>query len=262
MFLPQSKKQLCEAVKILRDNSISYFIMGNGSNLLVSDSGYGGVVIKTDNLAAVSVNGQELYVEAGASLARAAAAAMSAGLTGMEFASGIPGSFGGAVCMNAGAYDGELKDILVQVEVIDSSGDMRTLSNAEAEFVYRGSRIQLEGFIVLSGILMLEPGDSKEIQTRSNELNAQRRDKQPLEYPSAGSTFKRPAGHFAGKLIMDSGLAGFSIGGAMVSPKHCGFVINTGGATAADVLNLISHIKTTVNDKFGVELEPEIKFLG
>lgn len=261
MFLPQSKEQLCDAVKILIRHSVPYFIMGNGTNLLVSDEGYRGVIIKTDNLSKAAVNGHKLYAEAGVSLAQAASAALNASLTGLEFASGIPGSFGGALCMNAGAYGGEIKDGLTQAEVIDSSGEVYTISNTQAEFSYRGSRIQREGLIVLSGILSLERGEASKIKARSAELNAMRRQKQPLEYPSAGSAFKRPPGHFAGKLIMDSGLSGYSIGGAMVSPKHCGFIINTGGATCAEVLELISYIKTTVQEQFEIELKPEIKII-
>jgi UDP-N-acetylmuramate dehydrogenase len=261
MIIPQTRDQLFEAVHIARQKSVACFIIGNGTNILAADAGYRGVIIKTDSLSKITVSDDTLNIEAGASLARVATAAMNAGLAGMEFASGIPGSFGGAVCMNAGAYGGEIKDVLVNVKILNPSGIMHTLSTTQAELSYRNSRISREGFIVLSGTISLEPGDSKQIHERSAKLNSMRREKQPLDYPSAGSTFKRPPGKFAGKLIMDAGLAGFSIGGAMVSLKHCGFIVNTGGATCVDVTSLISHVQDTVNDKFGVELEPEIKFL-
>lgn len=260
---PHSAKEIQKAVEICREEKIPYFILGNGSNLLVSDQGYRGAVIQLwKNVSDIRVEGCLIYAKAGASLAKIASEALEEGLTGMEFAAGIPGTLGGAVVMNAGAYGGEMKDILREVLVMDEQGKIFTLEKKELKLGYRTSAVKEKGYIVLAAVLELQPGDPEEIRGRMEELRQKRAEKQPLDMPSAGSTFKRPEGQFAGKLIMDAGLRGFSVGGAQVSEKHCGFVVNTGNATAGDVLTLIREIQKRVREKFGVELETEVKFLG
>ncbi len=237
-------------------------IIGNGSNLLVSDKGLEPPVIVIGNgFDKITVEGETITAEAGALLSKVAKAAMENDLEGAEFASGIPGSIGGAIYMNAGAYGGEIKNIVKSVDVI-KDGELITLSGDEMDFGYRHSRAMQEDMIIVSVVFSLAKGDKDEIVAKMNDFNSRRRDKQPLEYPSAGSTFKRPEGYFAGKLIMDSGLAGYRVGGAMVSPKHCGFVINYENATATDVYELILHVQEVVNEKFGVMLEPEVKLIG
>lgn len=261
--IPHSKEELQKAVKLCKEQEAPYYILGNGSNLLVGDKGYRGVVIQVyKNLGRVEVEGEELFAEAGAPLSVAAKQAQRASLTGLEFASGIPGTVGGAVAMNAGAYGGEMKDVLKEVTVLTGDGDFLTIPKEELELGYRTSIVLKRGYLVLSARLALEKGDEGEIAARMEELKEKRVTKQPLEYPSAGSTFKRPEGYFAGKLIMDAGLRGFSVGGAMVSEKHCGFVINRGNATAKDVLDLMREVSRKVRERFGVELEPEVKLLG
>lgn len=260
---PHSAKEIQKAVAICREEELPYFILGNGSNLLVSDQGYRGVVIQIwKNVSDILVEGCRIRAKAGASLAKIAGEALEEGLTGMEFAAGIPGTLGGAVVMNAGAYGGEMKDILQEVLVMDEQGEIFTLKKEELHLGYRTSIIKEKGYIVLAAALELKPGDRKEIKEKMDELKQRRVEKQPLDMPSAGSTFKRPEGYFAGKLIMDAGLRGFSVGGAQISEKHCGFVVNTGKATANDVLTLIREVQKRVRDKFGVELETEVKFLG
>lgn len=260
---PHSAEEIQKVVEICREEKMPYFILGNGSNLLVSDQGYRGVVIQLwKNVSDIRVEGCLVYAKAGASLAKIAAEALEEGLTGMEFAAGIPGTLGGAVVMNAGAYGGEMKDVLREVLVMDEQGKIFTLKKDALKLGYRTSAVKEKGYVVLAAVLELQQGDSEEIRSRMEELRQKRAEKQPLDMPSAGSTFKRPEGHFAGKLIMDAGLRGFSIGGAQVSEKHCGFVVNTGNATAGDVLALIREIQKTVREKFGVELETEVKFLG
>ena len=214
------------------------------------------------NVSDILVEGCRIRAKAGASLAKIAGEALEEGLTGMEFAAGIPGTLGGAVVMNAGAYGGEMKDILQEALVMDEQGEIFTLKKEELHLGYRTSIIKEKGYIVLAAALELKPGDRKEIKEKMDELKQRRVEKQPLDMPSAGSTFKRPEGYFAGKLIMDAGLRGFSVGGAQISEKHCGFVVNTGKATANDVLTLIREVQKRVRDKFGVELETEVKFLG
>lgn len=251
------------AINICRDEEIPYFILGNGSNLLVSDRGYRGAIIQMDrNMGDIKVNGDEISAAAGAMLSSIAVAAKRASLTGFEFAGGIPGTLGGAVVMNAGAYGGELKDVLVEATVMDNNGNVFDIPVDKLEMGYRTSIVKTAGYIVLGAKIALKPGNIEEITAMSKKLSEQRISKQPLEYPSAGSTFKRPEGYFAGKLIMDSGLRGYSVGGAQVSEKHCGFVINKGGATAQDVCDLMKHVTEVVYDKCGVTLEPEVKFLG
>ena len=262
-IMPKSIKQVQMAVKICQEEQIPYFILGNGSNLLVSDRGYRGVIIQMDrNMGEIQVEGTEIQAAAGALLSSIAVAARRESLTGFEFAGGIPGTLGGAVVMNAGAYGGEIKDVLKEVTVMDGDGKIFTLPASELEMGYRTSIIKTAGYLVLSARITLSRGKEEDIKARTRELSEMRTQKQPLDYPSAGSTFKRPEGYFAGKLIMDSGLRGYSVGGAMVSEKHCGFVINKGNATAEDVVSLMKHVTEVVQEKYGVTLEPEVKFMG
>lgn len=261
--LPRSAAQLAGTVEACEKAGMPWYILGNGSNVLVSDSGYDGVVIQLfHNMEAVRIEGCLMELEAGVLLVKAAHLAAKAGLTGLEFASGIPGTVGGALVMNAGAYGGEMKDVVREALVMTKEGKLLRLSREELELGYRTSIIARKGYVVLSALLELKEGLQTEIEDRMQELKEARTTKQPLEYPSAGSTFKRPAGYFAGKLIMDAGLRGYRVGGAEVSEKHCGFVINRGDATAEDVMKLIRHVQTEVRDKFGVELEMEVKTLG
>ena len=258
-LMPDKGEDVGRVIKICKEKEIPYFILGNGSNLLVGDGGYRGAVIQIyRNMSSVTVEGNE----AGALLSAVAAAAKNASLTGFEFAGGIPGTIGGAVVMNAGAYGGEMKDVLTEVTVMNAEGDIFTLPTEELELGYRTSIIKTAGYIVLEAKIRLKEGDPEVIRETMKDLTIRRTTKQPLEYPSAGSTFKRPEGYFAGKLIMDSGLAGYQVGGAQVSEKHCGFVINAGDATARDVRTLMDNVRDIVYKKYGVTLEPEVKFLG
>ncbi|MGN1183664.1 MAG: UDP-N-acetylmuramate dehydrogenase [Oliverpabstia sp.] len=260
---PSDVNQIPEIIHICRKEGIPWFVLGNGSNLLVSDQGYRGVVIQIyKNMNQITVEGTRIYAQAGALLSAVSKKAMEAGLTGMEFASGIPGTLGGAAVMNAGAYGGEMKDILVSVTVLTDEGEQKVLKAEELSLGYRTSIIKERGYIVLDVVLQLQAGDQDAIRNRMEELKVQRVTKQPLEYPSAGSTFKRPEGYFAGKLVQDAGLRGYRVGGAQVSEKHCGFVINTGDATASDVVRLIRNVQDIVWNKFEVRMEPEVKFLG
>ena len=262
-LMPDKDTDVGRIVKICKESAIPYFILGNGSNLLVGDGGYRGAVIQIyKNMSAVTVEGTEITVQAGALLSSVAAAAKNAALTGFEFAGVIPGTMGGAVVMNAGAYGGEMKDVLTEVTVMDEEGEIVTLPADKLELGYRTSIIKTAGYIVLEAKLQLKEGNPEVIRETMKDLTIRRTTKQPLEYPSAGSTFKRPEGYFAGKLIMDSGLAGYQVGGAQVSEKHCGFVINAGGATARDVRTLMDNVRDIVYKKYGVTLEPEVKFLG
>lgn len=260
---PHSTEELQKILQICRENKLEFFILGNGSNLLVSDKGYRGAVIQLwKNFSDIETEDNTITVKAGALLSKVAAEALEESLTGMEFASGIPGTMGGAVMMNAGAYGGEMKDIIKEVTVLTREGELLTLSKEEMNFGYRTSVVKEKGYVVISAELQLRKGDREEIRKVMDELKERRVTKQPLDMPSAGSTFKRPEGYFAGKLIMDAGLRGFSVGGAQISEKHCGFVVNKGDATAADVLGLIGEVQKRVQEKFGVALEPEVKFLG
>ena len=260
---PHSTEELQKILQICRENKLEFFILGNGSNLLVSDKGYRGVVIQLwKNFSDIETEDNTITVKAGALLSKVAAEALEESLTGMEFASGIPGTMGGAVMMNAGAYGGEMKDIIREVTFLTREGELLTLSKEEMNFGYRTSVVKEKGYVVISAELQLRKGDREEIRKVMDELKERRVTKQPLDMPSAGSTFKRPEGYFAGKLIMDAGLRGFSVGGAQISEKHCGFVVNKGDATAADVLGLIGEVQKRVQEKFGVALEPEVKFLG
>ena len=259
----ENTEQLIKVQKYLSQVGVPFFILGNGSNLLVSDAGFRGVILQIGpKMNRVTVEGNVIVAQAGASMAQIARTAMEHELTGMEFASGIPGTIGGGVVMNAGAYGGELSQIVTQVNVVNSEGEIMELDNETMEFGYRTSTIRNNPFTVTEVILRLEKGDRQQIRERMEELAAKRREKQPLEYPSAGSTFKRPAGHYAGQLIMEAGLRGFQCGGAKVSDKHCGVVINTGNATAEDVRKLIREVQARVKDQFNVDLETEVLFLG
>ena len=260
---PHTTEEIGAVVKLCHAEDIPLFILGNGSNLLVSDEGMEGVVLQLyDNFSKITVEGNRIKAEAGALLSKIGNIAKEASLTGFEFAAGIPGTLGGAVRMNAGAYGGEMKDIITTVWVMDQSGQIMEYTNEQMEFSYRHSNVEEKGYLVVGAEVTLEPGKQEAISARMKELAFARREKQPLEYPSAGSTFKRPEGYFAGKLIMDSGLCGYQVGGAQVAEKHCGFVINKGGATAKDVMQLVSEVKNTVYETFQVELEPEIRMVG
>ncbi len=260
---PDDRAELVKAIKDLREQGVSYYIIGNGSNLLVSDKGLRGAVVKIgEKFGSVSINNDIITAESGVLLSTLSKMAAREGLTGMEFASGIPGSLGGAVTMNAGAYGGEMKDIVEWVEILDQDLNIKRLKNDEMKFMYRKSIIEPGKHIVLRCCIRLKKGNKDEIDNKMAELAEKRRSKQPLHLPSAGSTFKRPEGYFAGKLIEDAGLRGFSIGGAQVSTLHCGFVVNNGDATAKDVYDLIRHVQKTVFEKFNVMLEPEVKILG
>ena len=263
MAVVETQDELSQLVSYLGRIEQEYFVLGNGSNLLVGDKGYRGIVVKLGpRLSAVRVEQDHIAAGAGALLSQVAFAARDAGLSGMEFAAGIPGSIGGGIVMNAGAYGGEMKQIVKMVRVMDKEGEILTLDNDTMEFGYRTSIIRNRPFIVLGVVLKLTPGNRDEISAKMEELMKQRKSKQPLEYPSAGSTFKRPEGYYAGKLIMDAGLRGYRIGGAQVSEKHCGFVINSGGASAADIRDVIEEVQERVRDRFHVRLEPEVIFLG
>lgn len=259
----ESEEQLQKVQHYLSLVELPWFVVGNGSNLLVSDRGFSGVVLQVGRrMSRITLDGTRVIAQAGATLAQVARAAMENGLTGLEFASGIPGTVGGGVVMNAGAYDGEMSRVVEQVVVQDRNGERMELDNATMEFGYRTSSLRRHPFVVTEVTFRLEQGDREQIKARMEELAARRREKQPLEFPSAGSTFKRPQGYYAGKLIMDAGLRGFQVGGARVSEKHCGFVINVGEASAEDVRAVIRSVQEQVKDKFHVVLEPEVIFLG
>lgn len=259
----ENVQQLQKIVFYLSRLEEPYIVIGNGSNLLVSDRGYDGVVLEiSSGMDHIEVRGEKIHVQAGALLSKTAAEAAKHGLTGMEFASGIPGCIGGAVVMNAGAYDGEMSNIVESVTVVNQAGELMVLDRDTMEFSYRNSIIKNRPYIVAEAVLQLQKGDESQIRAKMEEFAKLRREKQPLEYPSAGSTFKRPEGYFAGKLIMDAGMRGYRIGGAQVSEKHCGFLINTGNATAQDLHELIMVVQETVKEKFHVELEPEVIQIG
>lgn len=263
-LVPQNEEEAAALLRLFCDEEIPYYVMGNGSNLLVSDEGYRGCILELfNNFSEITVNNDRIIAQAGALLSRVANTALKEGLDGLSFAAGIPGTIGGAVTMNAGAYGGEMKDIVESVRLYDlTKQEIVECSVEEMCFGYRDSIIKHDPFVVLSAVLKLDHGDPELIRERMNELKAKRIAKQPLEYPSAGSTFKRPEGYFAGKLIEDAGLKGYRIGGAEVSEKHSGFVINIGSATACDILNLIKEIRQKVWDINRVELECEVCMLN
>ncbi|MBU3874324.1 UDP-N-acetylmuramate dehydrogenase [Faecalicatena sp. AGMB00832] len=261
--VPRSTDEIKDTIEICKNAQVPYYILGNGSNLLVGDKGYRGVVIQIyKNLNEIHTEGNLIHAQAGALLSKIAAEALGRGLEGFEFASGIPGTLGGAVMMNAGAYGGEMKQVLLEATVLTQGGEVKTLGVEELELGYRTSIIAKEGYVVLEAAIGLKEGDAAAIRAYMEELKSKRVTKQPLEYPSAGSTFKRPEGYFAGKLIEDAGLRGFRVGNAQVSEKHCGFVINRGGATAAEVVSLMEQVADKVEALAGVRLEPEVKRIG
>lgn len=261
--MPSNAGEVQKIVSLCKECFVSFYIIGNGSNLLVSDDGYRGVIIQIGRMmGSVEIESNIVKVQAGCLLSKAASEAYEHGLTGLEFAAGIPGTIGGAVAMNAGAYGGEMKDVILDAVILDQEGQIRTLTNEELELSYRKSVVAREGYVVLEVRLALKPADQAEIKKTMDELKESRILKQPLQEKSAGSTFKRPEGHFAGKLIQDAGLKGFTIGNAQVSMKHSGFVINRGGATAKEVDQLMQEVSRIVEEKFGVKLEPEVKKIG
>lgn len=263
LVMPSNEEQVRDLVLLLKKENVPYYVMGNGSNLLVRDQGFKGVIIQiARKMNQIRVEGETIYAQAGALLSKIAAQALGEGLTGFEFASGIPGTLGGAVMMNAGAYGGEMKQVIVNACVLTSAGEIAVIPADLMELGYRTSVFAKNQDIILSAQLKLEYGNEAVIREYMDELKEQRVSKQPLEYPSAGSTFKRPEGYFAGKLIQDAGLRGFQVGGAQVSEKHCGFVINKDHATATDILSLMEQVSDKVEAKFGVRLEPEVKIIG
>ena len=260
---PSDSEEIKKLTELCKKEGVQYYIVGNGSNLLVGDGGYRGVIIQIyKNLSGVTIEGQSVKAQAGALLSRVGACALQESLAGMEFACGIPGTIGGAVVMNAGAYGGEMKDILSSVTVLKENGEEEVILADQLQMGYRTSVIKEKGYVVLEAVLHLEKGDAGQIAGRMEELKRKRVEKQPLEFPSAGSTFKRPEGYFAGKLIMDAGLRGYRVGGASISEKHCGFVVNDHEATARDIRTLMEDVQRIVRERFQVELEPEVKFLG
>ena len=260
---PHTEEEIRKIVALCEEKEIPWFVTGNGSNLVVSDEGYHGVILSVyKNFQGIEVEGNRIRAKAGSMLVSISRAAREAGLSGMEFASGIPGTLGGGVRMNAGAYGGEMKDILRTVTVLTPEGELKTLDVSEMDLSYRHSCVPEQQYIVLEAEIELGYKPEEEIRAQMEELRNKRIEKQPLEYPSAGSTFKRPEGYFAGKLIMDAGLAGYRVGDAAVSDKHCGFVVNLGKATATDVRGLMHDVSDRVYAQFGVHLEPEVRFVG
>ena len=260
---PEKEGQVRKTLSLLKEAQVPRYIMGNGSNLLVGDRGYRGVILQIcKKMNRIRIQDTVIQAQAGALLSKVAAEAQAKGLTGFEFASGIPGSLGGAVMMNAGAYGGEMTQVLIQAQILNASGEIEDVLAEEMELGYRSSVFSRNGGVILSASIQLEPGDPSAIQSRMEELKFLRTSKQPLEYPSAGSTFKRPEGYFAGKLIQDAGLRGFQVGGAQVSEKHCGFVINKDQASAMDIRSLMEQVSEKVYTRFGVRLEPEVKLIG
>nr|WP_304970396.1 UDP-N-acetylmuramate dehydrogenase [uncultured Schaedlerella sp.] len=260
---PEKEGQVRKTLSLLKEAQVPRYIMGNGSNLLVGDRGYRGVILQIcKKMNRIRIQDTVIQAQAGALLSKIAAEAQAKRLTGFEFASGIPGSLGGAAMMNAGAYGGEMKQVLIQAQILNASGEIEDVLAEEMELGYRSSVFSRNGGVILSASIQLEPGDPPAIQSRMEELKFLRTSKQPLEYPSAGSTFKRPEGYFAGKLIQDAGLRGFQVGGAQVSEKHCGFVINKDQATAMDIRSLMEQVSEKVYAQFGVRLEPEVKLIG
>ena len=260
---PESIEEIEAVCRFAKEEGIPLFVLGNGSNLLVADDGMDGIVLQIyKNYSGIEVNGNELTVKAGTLLSSTSKAALNEELTGFEFAGGIPGTFGGAVVMNAGAYGGEMVQVLKEVKVLTKDGEIKTLKAEELELGYRTSNVLKNEYVVLEGVIALEKGNKEEIKAKMDEYALARKTKQPLEYPSAGSVFKRPVGYFAGTMIEQCGLKGKTVGGAMVSPKHAGFIVNTGDATCQDVLDLISLIQTTVKEQTGIMLECEIRAIG
>ena len=259
---PKSYQEVQAIYTYAENHHIPLTIVGNGSNMIIKDGGIRGIVMTLIHLASMNTNGNQLTVQSGAAIIQASRYALENHLTGLEFACGIPGSVGGALYMNAGAYGGEISDVLQDALVITHTGGLKTLHKDELELGYRSSRFSKEKLLVLEATFLLQKGEYEDIKSKMDELTFQRESKQPLEFPSCGSVFKRPPGHFAGKLIQDSGLQGKQIGGAQVSTKHAGFIVNVGSATATDYLELIQYVQKTVKSKFDVELETEVKIIG
>ncbi|MFY9176813.1 MAG: UDP-N-acetylmuramate dehydrogenase [Caldicoprobacterales bacterium] len=263
MVLPANEEEIIHTLKVCKDTSVPIFIMGNGSNLLVRDKGIRGVVLKiSENYSNIDIGGKTIKAQSGVLLSTLSRAAVRHSLKGLEFASGIPGTLGGAITMNAGAYGGEMKDVVVSVRCIDSNGKIHILDEEEMNFGYRTSCIQTTDLIVSEVDMVLEYGDQQESLDLMADLARRRREKQPLAYPSAGSTFKRPVGYYAGKLIQDCGLKGLRIGDAQISDLHAGFIINLGNATAQNVIDLIKKVQDIIYDKYGVEMVPEVRIVG
>lgn len=262
LLIPENAQEVQAIIKLCKENKVDYYVIGNGSNLIVKDGGIRGVVIKLTKLDKIHAEGNKVIAQSGASLQNVAQLALGAALKGMEFASGIPGSIGGAAAMNAGAYDGEMSMILESMLVIDGNGELLTLTKDEMELDYRSSAILKHGYAVLQVTLSLHEGENEVIKARMDTLAKKRSDIQPLEYPSAGSTFKRPEGYFSGKLIQDCNLKGVCVGGAQVSEKHSGFIINKANASAKDILDLIAMVQREVEEKFGVQLHTEVRIWG
>lgn len=259
---PTTYEQVSEVVKLANKERVPFMLLGNGSNLIIKDGGIRGIVMYLGKLDAITVRSGRIIAESGALIVDVSQQALASHLTGLEFACGIPGSVGGALFMNAGAYGGEIKDVLAQATVVDKAGNIKTISADELELGYRTSIIQGNGFIVLDAEFELEKGKYEEIKAQMDVLTAKRESKQPLEYPTCGSVFKRPQGHFAGKLIQDSHLQGVQIGGAQVSLKHAGFIINKENATASEYIALIHHVQRVVKERFNVDLEREVRIIG
>lgn len=262
LAIPNSVQEVIELIKICGKEQVPYFIIGNGSNLLVKDGGIRGVVIKFSKLNKLTVDGDIITAESGATMPSISNATLKEDLTGFEFACGIPGSIGGAVAMNAGAYNGEISNVIYSATILDNKSEIKTLNKDELELGYRTSSILKYGYTVLEVTLKFQKGEHEKISGRIKDLNRRRSEGQPLEFPSAGSTFKRPEGYYAAKLIEDTGLKGLSVGGAEVSKKHSGFIINKGDATASDILNLIKMVQDKVKEKYGVDLFTEVRIIG
>ncbi|WP_420006891.1 UDP-N-acetylmuramate dehydrogenase [Virgibacillus halodenitrificans] len=262
LVTPETYEQVQEIVKLANHQEVKFTLLGNGSNLIVKDGGIRGIVMNLKKLTAIRIDETSIVAQSGARIIDVSREALKEELSGLEFACGIPGSVGGALFMNAGAYGGEIKDVLVSTKVVDRNGELLTLTAEELDLDYRTSNIPDNGYIVLEATFSLEKGEYKAIKAIMDDLTFKRESKQPLEYPSCGSVFKRPPGYFAGKLIQDSDLQGQQIGGAQVSEKHAGFIVNKSEATASEYIDLIHHVQATVKDKFGVTLEREVKIIG
>ncbi|HLQ72145.1 MAG TPA: UDP-N-acetylmuramate dehydrogenase [Bacillota bacterium] len=259
---PQTYKEVQEIVKLANKAEIPFTLLGNGSNLIIKDGGIRGIVLNLKQLDSIKVHETKIVAQSGALIIQTSRTALESNLTGLEFACGIPGSVGGALFMNAGAYGGEVKDVLESAIVVDRNGELLELGAEDLDLEYRSSNIPANGYIVLEATFALKKGNYQEIKAVMDDLTYKRESKQPLEYPSCGSVFKRPPGYFAGKLIQDSQLQGKQIGGAQVSLKHAGFIVNIAGASATEYINLIHFVQDTVMEKFGVRLEREVKIIG
>lgn len=262
LLTPETYEQIREIIKFAKEKDIPYLVLGNGSNVLVRDGGVRGIIIKLCKLNNIKIEENKIIAQSGALLSKVSSMAAKNSLTGFEFASGIPGSIGGALTMNAGAYNGEISQVIESAYVLNSKGEFQTLTKEELELDYRMSAIIKYGYTVIEAVFNLKKGEQEKIYGRIDDLTNRRKEKQPLEYPSAGSTFKRPAGYFAAKLIEDSGLKGVNVGDAQVSEKHSGFIINKGNANANDIIKLIKLVQQTVKEKFDVELHTEVMIVG